>query len=89
MTKPIASVKILLQTSSFCLENSCDSLTVLGLHEKLDIGTVWVNGFRVQRSGFSAAPGLKSGQFDRKRNIESFTFVLSFDVGRSMFDVHF
>jgi hypothetical protein len=37
----------------------------------------------------SAAAGLKNDQFDRKRNIQSFTFVLSFDVGRSMFDVHF
>jgi hypothetical protein len=38
-------------------------------------------------SGVSAASGLKNDQFDRKRNIQSFTFILSFDVGRSMFDV--
>ena len=43
--------------------------------------------FWCQVSVFSTASGLKSGQFDRKRNIQSFTFVFSFDVGRSMFDV--
>ena len=37
----------------------------------------------------SAASGPKNDQFDRKRNIQSFTFVLPFDVGRWTFDVHF
>ena len=36
----------------------------MGLHEN------WTQALRCQVSGVSAAAGLKSGQFDRKRNFE-------------------
>jgi len=52
-----------------------------------DFGALYVTILWFQVSVFSAASGLKSGQFDRKRNIQSFTFVLSFDVGRWTFDI--